>query len=104
MTLAFPTHFVAGLGPIYQGYPFRHSSAGVRPLRRSMWRAWLSTLGRDPFSALPRERPGGCGKMGCRAPGPSSGANSQVGLFLGRVSQHGDWKDSCLGLKRPRGF
>lgn len=32
MALALPTHFVAGLGPIYQGYPFRHSSAGVRRL------------------------------------------------------------------------
>ena len=32
MALALPTRFVAGLGPIYQGYPFRHSNAGVRSL------------------------------------------------------------------------
>ena len=32
IALALPTRFVAGLGPIYQGYPFRHSNAGVRSL------------------------------------------------------------------------
>ena len=96
--------FCGGVWTHLPGVPLSSQQCGGQKPLVSMWRAWLSTLGRDALSAFPLERPGDCGKMGRRAPGPSSGANGQVGLFLGRVSRHVNWKVSCLGLKCPSGF